>query len=104
MYQRSYYPSEEGPVCPPREYDGNLNFEKDEQKDEPTECAKSCCPPPEKRKGPFSFIDKLPQSLFDGFELGIEELMILGAVIFLFMSKSGDFECIFILIALLFVR
>ena len=103
MYQRSYYPSEEQTVCPPREYDGSLNFEKEEEKDDTAECAKSCCPA-EKRKGPFSLFDKLPSGIFGGFELGVEELLIIGAAIFLFMSKSGDFECIFILIALLFVR
>ena len=102
MYQRSYYQSEDAPVCPPREYDGNLNFEKEEKKTEVTECKGTCCTD-EKRCGQVPLLNKM-QGLFGGLELGIEEMLIIGAAIFLFMSKSGDFECIFILIALLFIR
>lgn len=103
MYQRSYYPSEENPVCPPREYDGSLNFEKEEARDEPVLCEPQKIAD-EKRKSPLSLLEIFPKGLFSNFELGIEEILIIGAAIFLFMSKSGDFECIFILIALLFVR
>ena len=103
MYQRSYYQSEESTVCPPREYDGSLNFEKDEANDSPTACEASCRAE-EKRWSPLSLFERFPGGLFNDFELGIEELLIIGAAIFLFASKSGDFECIFILIALLFVR
>lgn len=103
MYQRSYYPSEEQTVCPPREYDGSLSFEKEKDENEHIEAHKSC-DVEERHKGPFSLLDLLPKGLFGGFEVGIEEILIIGAAIFLLMSKSKDFECIFILIALLFVR
>ena len=102
MYQRSYYPNEDAPVCPPREYDGSLNFEKEEEKNEVAECNKTCCT--EEKKGCQIPLLNRVQGLLGGFELGIEEILIIGAAIFLFMSKSGDFECIFILIALLFIR
>lgn len=103
MYQRSYYPGEEQAVSVPREYDGSLNFEKNEGTEEHVECGK-VCDGGERRGGLFSLPRGIPGKLFDGFELGVEELLLIGAALFLFISKSGDFECIFILIALLFVR
>ena len=102
MYQRSYYPSDDVAVCPPREYDGSLNFEKEDKADDMQGCKETCCA--EEKKGCQIPLLNRVQSLLGGFELGIEEILIIGAAIFLFMSKSGDFECIFILIALLFIR
>ena len=102
MYQRSYYPNEEPKLCPPREYDGSLCFEKEEKKETPADCTEPCCTEKAERTE-LPVLGRI-QSLLGGFELGLEEILIIGAAIFLFMSKSGDFECIFILIALLFIR
>ena len=103
MYQRSYYPGEEQNISVPHEYDGTLNFESPSEPKDTIECHKSC----EKAVGSsgiLSLLGDMPKRLFGGFELGVEELLLIGAALFLFISKSGDFECIFILIALLFVR
>lgn len=88
----------------PHEYDGSLNFEsQSEPPAETVECLKSC----DGERGPagiWSLFGDMPKKLFGGFELGVEELLLIGTALFLFISKSRDFECIFILIALLFVR
>ena len=103
MYQRSYYPTEKEQICPPKEYDGSIRFCEDKREDEVNPCQDACIEDCKKSPSIFPFGIN-PSGLFGGLEIGIEEILIIGAVIFLFMSKSGDFECIFILIALLFVR
>jgi hypothetical protein len=103
MYQRSYYQNDETVISPPREYDGSLNFEKEEQVCEERECSAECDGKP-KRGVALPFFGKDALSFLHGFEIGLEEILIIGAAIFLLMSKSGDFECILILLSLLFVR
>lgn len=41
--------------------------------------------------------------LFHGFKIGTEELLIIAAALFLFLSKEGDKECAILLVLLLFV-
>ena len=44
------------------------------------------------------------KSLLGDFKLGTEEILILGAALFLLLSGSRDIECLIILLALLFVK
>ena len=101
MYQRTY--SDENEITVPREYDGSLNFDappllKEESEEchaEPTHCV----------EGIFSRLEgRLNSLLPKGFNIGIEEILIIGAAILIFTSKERDFECIFILISLLFIK
>ena len=93
MYQRSY--SEENEISPPRVYDGSIQF------DTPP---KVC----EEKREPESFIGKIEGWLHSllpkGLDIGLEEILIIGAAIVIFTSGTRDYECLFILLALLFVK
>ena len=101
MYQRSYYPNECEEISVPTGYDGNINFEK--PKGDEVACEVSGCEG-ERKPGLLSHLGLDIGNIFGRLEFGIEELLLIGAAIFLFVSKSRDFECIFILLALLFIR
>lgn len=100
MYQRSY--NDENEISVPRDYDGNLNFEKEEAPCIAGEPHTEQC---EARCGAFSRIEERLRSLFPhGFDFGLEEIIIIGAAIVIFTSKSRDFECLLILLSLLFIK
>jgi hypothetical protein len=100
MYQRSY--NDDNEISVPRNYDGSLNFEKEDEPCIADEAPNRRC---EDEHHGFSKIEERLRSLLPrGFDLGLEEIIIIGAAIIIFTSKSRDFECLLILISLLFIK
>ena len=96
MYQRSY--TDDFTPSVPKEYDGSISFGECGESRDNKECERC------EKKESHGIFQGLQSFLPKGFEIGIEELMLIGAAIILFTSKSRDFECIFILLALIFIK
>ncbi len=104
MYTRSY--SEEMKMPLPDGYGGTM-LSKDEepaQKSEPEVVEASANPSGLlSRLIPSGLGKILPGTLFGGFKLGGEELLIGAVALFMLFSSGGDKECAIMLLLLLFI-
>ena len=107
MYSRSYYGEGESAMNLPENYVGEAFSEGERahvESDAPMreECAPACS---EAREG--SILSALGLPFLDRIKMpriGSEELLIIAAAAFLFLSKDGDRECAVMLRLLLFIR
>ena len=128
MYTRSYYADPGERINPPEKYDGtflgNDGAGDDKREDastvssntNPWESQNDCIQKEEEKEnaGLFSYFSRLP--FLSGFlgerelqslkipKIGAEELLIIGAAIFLFFSSNGDRECALFLLFLLLIN
>lgn len=111
MYSRSYYGDGEGTMNLPDNYVGEAfsDGERAHTCDEPTECEE--CASASVGARPQSSLGGIFGSLGLPFlerismpRIGSEELLIIAAAAFLFLSKDGDRECAVMLLLLLFIR
>lgn len=116
MYTRSFYPEGEDALKQLPENYGGVTFNRPEAEDggEAVEAGAPAGAPPGEKKSIFSSLGRLPfLSRLDGLpflstlglnRLGTEELILIGAALYLFFSKDGDRECAVILLLLLLVH
>ena len=115
MYTRAFYPEgEEAAKALPENY-GGVTFSREESPaaEEAAEVGAFGPAGSEERKSPFSAIGRLPflqavsgmpfLSSLKVPKIGTEELLLIGAALYLFFSKDGDRECAIILLLLLFI-
>ena len=130
MYTRSYYTDSGERINPPENYDGTA-FLDDGKSDGGENVQSSAAPNKNPWESPaptqevhacaenesvLSSFSKFPflSGIFGGSssllqslkipKIGTEELLIIGAAIFLFLSKDGDRECALILLLLLLIN
>ena len=131
MYTRSYRTDSSEPINIPENYDGvtfssqneEISFENEVEVSAPPNKNPWEGPPPprphtdadEGGRGLFGGLGKLPflSGIFGGGSLpfgnlkmpkiGTEEILIIGAALFLFFSKEGDRECALMLLLLLLI-
>ena len=104
MYSRSRYP-EEGVILP-ENYDGTAFADKGDEREECEGERDTACGVALKKES-----EKIPilSSLFGDLSIGLpklgtEELLLIGAALFLLFSKDGDKECAIILLILLLIN
>ncbi len=111
MYTRSFY-REEGDFSVPENYDGVALAEtvKDTVEEKPSEATSEVMSHGDKRgdggifsflKSPLSHIKDIP--FLNSFEIGFEEILIIGIALLLLFNSDGDKECAIMLLILLFI-